>query len=153
MITGVLIARDHSIKDIGHGYSTRSWYICRRDPFNYLPVTVLVCLGAPPCGLLAIYFELRARRALHQDQVEDAWRYSTNALLCCFAGFVVIGLLIALLTLVLFLHKSGVIQLNKATAPQANVTSVLVLSKDMNGTTVYPSVKPESVFTVCVIMC
>jgi len=90
---------------------------------------------------------------MREDHIEDAWRYSTNALISSFVGFIFIGLGLVLLFIALVLLRSGVIQLNEDPSPVVDATTGHVMSTEWNGTTVHPKVKPEGVFTVCIIMC
>ena len=91
---------------------------------------------------------------MREDHIEDAWHYSTNALISSFVGFIFIGLgLVLLFVALVLLLRSGVIQLNEDPSPEMNATTGHVMSTEWNGTTVRPKVKPEGVFTVCIIMC
>ena len=118
---------------------------------------MFVCLCAPPCGLPAVYFVLRTRRAVREDRMQDAWRYSTHALLFCFAGFALISLLMVLWYVLFALHRFGIIQSNRVMSPRMNVTTKAAVTDvtpvDASGTRVYPSTRRESGLTICIFMC
>ena len=116
---------------------------------------MFVCLCAPPCGLPAVYFVMRARRAVREDRVQDAWRYSTHALLFIFAGFALISLLLVLWYVLFALHRFGIIQSSREMSPRVNATAKApvtdVTPVDASG--VYLSTRRESWFTICIFMC